>query len=59
MIMGRRDKTCGVKGLLCLLLVLFFALPTGLRLMNFRYDYFALVVFIPIAVTSAFGPCKA
>lgn len=37
------------------LLVLFFALPTGLRLMNFRYDYFALVVFIPIAITSAFG----
>jgi len=36
-------------------LVLFFALPTGLRLMNFRYDYFTLVVFIPIAITSAFG----
>ena len=37
------------------LLVLFFALPTGLRLMNFRYDYFALVVFIPIAIIGAFG----
>jgi len=37
------------------IVVLFFALPTGLRLMNFRYDYFALVVFIPIAITSAFG----
>ncbi len=37
------------------IIVLFFALPTGLRLMNFRYDYFALVVFIPIAITSAFG----
>ena len=36
-------------------LLLFFSLPTGLRLMNFRYDYFALVVFIPIAITSAFG----
>ena len=37
------------------LLVLFFALPTGLRLMNFRYDYFALVVFIPVAIIGAFG----
>lgn len=37
------------------LLVCFFALPTGLRLMNFRNDYFALVAFIPIAVTAAFG----
>ena len=37
------------------LLVLFFSLPTGFRLMNFRYDYFALVAFIPIAITSAFG----
>jgi len=37
------------------IVVLFFALPTGLRLMNFRYDYFSLVVFIPIAITAAFG----
>ena len=37
------------------ILVMFFSLPTGLRLMNFRNDYFALVVFIPIAITSAFG----
>lgn len=37
------------------LLVCFFALPTGLRLMNFRNDYFALVAFIAIAVTAAFG----
>ncbi len=36
-------------------LVLFFSLPTGFRLMNFRNDYFALVAFIPIAITSAFG----
>lgn len=36
-------------------LVVFFSLPTGFRLMNFRNDYFALVVFIPIAVVSAFG----
>jgi len=36
-------------------LVMFFALPTGFRLMNFRNDYFALVAFIPIAITSAFG----
>jgi len=36
-------------------LLLFFSLPTGFRLMNFRYDYFALVVFIPIAITAAFG----
>lgn len=35
--------------------VMFFSLPTGLRLMNFRYDYFALVVFIPIVITAAFG----
>ncbi len=37
------------------ILVIFFSLPTGLRLMNFRNDYFALVVFIPIAISSAFG----
>jgi hypothetical protein len=37
------------------MLVMFFSLPTGLRLMNFRNDYFALVMFIPIAITSAFG----
>jgi len=37
------------------IIVLFFAIPTGFRLMNFRNDYFALVVFIPIAITSAFG----
>jgi len=37
------------------LLVLFLSLPAGFSLMNFRYDYFALVVFIPIAITSAFG----
>ena len=48
-------KTRKVHFQLWALLVLFFALPTGLRLMNFRYDYFALVVFIPIAITSAFG----
>ncbi len=36
-------------------LVVFFSLPTGFRLMNFRNDYFTLVVFIPIAVVSAFG----
>lgn len=48
-------KTRKVHFQLWALLVLFFAIPTGLRLMNFRYDYFALVVFIPIAVTSAFG----
>jgi len=34
--------------------ILFLALPTGFRLMNFRYDYYALVVFIAIAVASAF-----
>ncbi|MGB4321907.1 MAG: hypothetical protein WBJ23_01050, partial [Anaerolineaceae bacterium] len=48
-------KTRKVHFQLWALLVLFFAIPTGLRLMNFRYDYFALVVFIPIAVTAAFG----
>jgi hypothetical protein len=48
-------KTKNVFFQLWAILVLFFALPTGLRLMNFRYDYFALVVFIPIAITSAFG----
>lgn len=48
-------KTRKVHFQLWALLVLFFAIPTGLRLMNFRYDYFALVVFIPIAITSAFG----
>jgi len=37
------------------ILVMFFSLPTGLRLMNFRNDYFALVAFIPIVITSAFG----
>ena len=37
------------------ILVLFLALPTGFRLMNFRYDYFALIVFVPIAITAAFG----
>ncbi len=36
-------------------LVVFFCLPTGFRLMNFRNDYYALVVFIPIAVAAAFG----
>lgn len=48
-------KTTKAHFQLWAILVMFFALPTGLRLMNFRYDYFALVVFIPIAVTSAFG----
>lgn len=48
-------KTKKVHFQLWALLIMFFALPTGLRLMNFRYDYFALVVFIPIAITSAFG----
>ena len=36
-------------------LIMFFSVPTGLRLLNFRYDYFALMVFIPIAIMSAFG----
>jgi len=36
-------------------IVLFLSLPTGLRLMNFRYDYYALVSFIPITITSAFA----
>ncbi|HBG59609.1 MAG TPA: hypothetical protein DDW97_02410 [Anaerolineaceae bacterium] len=35
-------------------IVLFLSLPTGLRLLNFRYDYYALVAFIPITITSAF-----
>ena len=35
------------------LLVLALSLPTGLRLMNFRYDYYALISFIPIAISSA------
>ncbi len=35
--------------------ILFLSLPTGLRLMNFRYDYYALVVFIPIAAASAYA----
>jgi len=48
-------KTTKAHFQLWAILVMFFALPTGLRLMNFRYDYFALVVFIPIAITSAFG----
>jgi len=37
------------------LFVMFLSLPTGFRLMNFRYDYYALVVFIPIVITSAFA----
>lgn len=37
------------------ILVMLFSMPTGLRLMNFRNDYYALVVFIPIAITAAFG----
>lgn len=43
------------KGNFCAwsLLLMFLALPTGFRLMNFRYDYHALVVFIPVAVASA------
>lgn len=34
-------------------LVLMLSLPTGFRLMNFRHDYYALISFIPIAITSA------
>ena len=49
------SKTEKVHFQLWAVLVLFFALPTGFRLMNFRNDYFALVAFIPIAITSAFG----
>ena len=48
-------KTEKVHFQLWAILVMFFALPTGFRLMNFRNDYFALVAFIPIAITSAFG----
>lgn len=48
-------KTKKVHFQLWAILVMFFALPTGFRLMNFRNDYFALVAFIPIAITSAFG----
>jgi hypothetical protein len=48
-------KTEKVHFQLWAVLVMFFALPTGFRLMNFRNDYFALVAFIPIAITSAFG----
>ena len=36
------------------LLVMILSLPTGFRLMNFRYDYYALIVFIPIVITSAY-----
>jgi hypothetical protein len=36
-------------------IILFLSLPTGFRLMNFRYDYYALVSFIPITITSAFA----
>ena len=36
------------------LLVLALSLPTGFRLMNFRYDYYALISFLPITITSAF-----
>ena len=35
------------------LLVLVLSLPTGFRLMNFRYDYYALIFFLPIVVSSA------
>jgi len=48
-------KTKNVHFQLWAIIVMFFSLPTGLRLMNFRYDYFALVVFIPIVITAAFG----
>ena len=37
------------------LLVMFLSLPTGFRLMNFRYDYYALIVFIPIVIASAYA----
>lgn len=37
------------------LLVMILSLPTGFRLMNFRYDYYALIVFIPIVITSAYA----
>ena len=48
-------KTKRVHFQLWAAVVMFFSLPTGLRLMNFRYDYFALVFFIPIVITAAFG----
>ena len=48
-------KTKKVHFQIWAVLLVFFSLPTGFRLMNFRYDYFALIVFIPIAVTAAFG----
>ena len=37
------------------LLVMILSLPTGFRLMNFRYDYYALIVFIPIVITAAYA----
>ncbi|MFA7408213.1 MAG: hypothetical protein WCY93_10410, partial [Anaerolineaceae bacterium] len=37
------------------LLTLVLSLPTGFRLMNFRYDYYALISFIPITISAAFA----
>ena len=48
-------KTKQVFFQLWALLVMLLSFPAGFSVMNFRYDYFALVVFIPIAITSAFG----